>query len=193
MGRKGSASNTLTDVARAADLVAKAGRIAVIGCSGGGKTTLSGAISRRFGLPYISLDRDMFWLPGWKLRPKAEERVLMAGFVTGERWVIDGNDPSSFDIRLPRTDIVLWVRPRRAVCLSSVIIRWLRWRGQIRPEMAAGCPEKIDLEFLRYIWTFEKKQAPRIIAGLDTHGPDVPVVELRSRRQMRKLLGLLGA
>jgi hypothetical protein len=29
--------------------------------------------------------------------------------------------------------------------------RWLRYRGQSRPDMAPGCPEKIDWEFLQWI------------------------------------------
>jgi len=181
------------DVAGAASLITRADRVLVIGCSGGGKSTLSTDLCRRFDLPYISMDRDIFWLPGWNRRPKAEERVLMAGFVTKRRWLIDGNAPSSFDLRLPRTDLVLWVRMPRALCLWGAISRWLRWRGRIRPEMAPGCPERIDGEFLRYIWTFEKKMTPRIVAGLAEHGPDVPACQLRSRREMKQFLALLDA
>jgi len=69
----------------------------------------------------------------------------------------------------------------------------VRWIGRTRPEMAAGCIEKIDWEFLRFIWTFEEKFVPRIISGMAEHGPDVPVLQLKSRREVRELLDLLHA
>jgi len=50
------------------DLLRAANRIMVIGNSGGGKTTLSLQIAARFDLEYLSLDRDVRWLPGWKVR-----------------------------------------------------------------------------------------------------------------------------
>jgi hypothetical protein len=64
--------------------------------------------------------------------------------------------------------------------------------GRTRPEMAEGCPERIDGEFLRYIWNFERMTVPKILAGLAQHGPDVPVLQLKSRGEMRQLLDLLG-
>ena len=59
--------------------------------------------------------------------------------------------------------------------------------------MAPGCPEKLDWEFLRFIWTFENRFSPRIVAALVEDGPNVPVFQLKSRRQMGVLLDLIGA
>lgn len=103
-----------------------------------------------------------------------------------------GTNPSSLDIRLPRTNFVVWVRMPRLLCIWGAISRWAKWIGRTRPEMAPGCIEKVDWEFLRFIWTFEEKFAPRLVAGIAAHGPDVPVLQLKSRRQMRELLDLLG-
>lgn len=52
--------------------LAEASRILVIGCSGSGKSTLVSALSKRYSLRHISLDRDVFWMPGWTERPKDE-------------------------------------------------------------------------------------------------------------------------
>ena len=185
--------NYLHDIAKAADLISQARRIMVIGCSGGGKTTLSQRLAARFDLTYLSIDRDILWLPGWVERNKIAQRALMLENIAGERWVLDGTNPSTFDIRLPRTDIVIWVRMSRLLCVWGVATRWLRWLGRTRPEMAPGCPEKLDWQFLRYIWTFEARFAPRVVAALTQHGRTVPVFQLKSRRQMSTLLDLLGA
>ncbi len=180
-------------VEEAADKVRQADRILVIGCSGGGKSTLSRRIASRFGLDHISLDRDVIWLPGWLLRPKAEQLELTRILTAGERWIMDGTNTSTFDIRVPRSDIVLWVRMPRWLCIWGVVGRWLRHRGDTRPEMAPGCPEKIDLDFLRFVWTWEKVYGPRVLSGLEIHARHTPVRVVKSRGEMRHLLTLLGA
>jgi len=171
----------------ALDFLSKANRVLVIGCSGGGKSTLSIRISEQYGLKYISMDRDVRWLPGWVVRDRQEQRDRLRDFVQGERWVMDGTSHSSFDIRLPRTDLVLWVRVPRRVALMGVTRRVTRFLGSVRPDMAEGCPEILpDLEFLSYIWNFEKKYSPKIIEKLDELGPDIPVLILKSRAEVNQ-------
>jgi len=182
----------LSDMAEAVVRLKSADRILVMGCSGGGKSTLSQKICARLDLPYVSMDREFFWLPGWVKRDKAEERALIAAKVAGECWLIDGTAPSSFDLRLPRTELVLWVRMPRWLCMWGALSRAVRWLGRSRPDMATGCPERIDWEFLRYIWDWEHKFAPKVLSGLAQHGPDVPVLQLKSRGEMRQLLDLLS-
>ncbi|RVO93980.1 AAA family ATPase, partial [Sinorhizobium meliloti] len=96
---------------------------------------------------------------------------------------------SSFDIRLVRTDLVLWVRVPRRVALLGLFKRVFRYYGSVRPEMAEGCPEPLpDMDFLSYIWNFEKRYAPLFIKQIDQHGPTVPVAVLRSHREMDLML-----
>ncbi|MGV1833330.1 AAA family ATPase [Rhizobium rhizogenes] len=175
----------------AANLIRGADRILVIGCSGGGKSTLSQKIGKRFGLSYVSLDRDVRWLPGWAERDEIGRKRIIVEKVQEERWIMDGTNTTTFDLRLPRTDFVIWVRMPRLLCIWGAVSRWFKWIGRTRPEMAPGCPEKIEWQFLRFIWTFEQVYSPRIIVGLAEYGPEVPVLQLTSRRQMRELLDLL--
>ncbi|AHK44195.1 putative DNA topology modulation FlaR protein [Ensifer adhaerens OV14] len=180
------------DDAVAAGHIRNARRILVVGCSGGGKSTLSQKLARHFDLTYISIDRDILWLPGWVQRDRAEQRRRIVERIADDRWIMDGTNPSTFDVRVPRSDIVVWVRMPRLLCVWGVVTRWLKYLGRARPEMAPGCIEKVDWQFLEFIWTFEDKFSPRIVAGLAQHGPHVPVLQLKSRRQMQRLLDLLG-
>ena len=123
-------------------------RVLVIGCSGSGKSTLARGLAARLGLRHISLDRDVFWLPGWKERPRNEAYARIAAFIEEERWVMDGTSPGSLPIRLPRTGLVIWLRLPRRLALRGAVLRWMRYAGRTRPDMAPGCPEKIDFEFL---------------------------------------------
>jgi len=174
---------------QAAAIIKGSRRLLVIGCSGNGKSTLSSDLSRRLGLPHISCDRDIFWLPGWNLRPRHEVLERMTAFAAQERWIIDGNSPGTLPVRLPRTDAVIWLRFPRLVSLASVLQRWLRYRSKVRPEMAEGCPEKIDAKFLSYIWNFEKAESPEITHHLEAARADMPVIILESYRETNRLLG----
>jgi adenylate kinase family enzyme len=176
----------------AAERLKTAERVLVIGCSGSGKSTLAQKLGRRLGLPYVSMDREIFWLPGWQSRPRAVAVARLEGFVAGERWIIDGTSPGTLALRLPRSHLVLWLRPPRWLSLYGVISRWLKLRGQSRPEMADGCPERISREFLTYVWNFEKTESPEIEENLAAYGPDVPVCVLKSRAENRQLLARIG-
>ncbi len=182
----------VSGIEEALPILGRADRILVIGCSGGGKSTLSRGLSSRLDLPYVSMDRDFFWLPGWTKRPKAEERALIAAKVAEERWIMDGTGASSFDLRLPRADLVVWVRVPRRICLWGLTCRVASSFGRVRAEMAPGCPEQLpDREFLSYIWNFERRVSPLIVDRLGRYSPGMPVLQLRSRRDMGALVARL--
>lgn len=168
-------------------------RICVIGSSGAGKSTYSQCLASSLNLTYVSLDKDVRWLPGWQERSRQEQRERLRDLAAGEAWVIDGSGSSSFDIRLPRTDLIIWLRLSRWKCLLGVAKRVGRYKGTVRPDMAEGCPEPLpDRDFLSYIWNFEHRFAPRIIDEIDRHGPSVPVITLKSHGEMAHLLDLAG-
>jgi adenylate kinase family enzyme len=110
-----------------------------------------------------------------------------------DKWLLDGTNPSSFDLRLPHTDLVIWVRLPRWRCFLGVYRQAARFVGTHRPDMADGCFEQWpNREFLSYIWSFERKFAPRIIQEIERHRPNVPVVTLKSHGEMAQLLDLAG-
>ncbi len=179
-------------IEEAAERLKPAERVLIIGCSGSGKSTLARKLGERLGLPYVSMDREIFWLPGWKMRPRAQASARLQAIVAENRWIIDGTSPGTLAVRLPRTHLVLWLRPPRWTSLHGVISRWLKYRGRSRPEMADGCPERMTREFLTYIWNFEKTESPEIEEKLAAYGPDVPVCVLKSKAENRRLLAILA-
>jgi adenylate kinase family enzyme len=181
----------IPEIEDALPIVSQARRILVIGCSGSGKSTLAQTLSRMFTLPYVSMDRDVFWMPGWTQRPRAEALEIVEQAVAKPRWIMDGTSPGTLPLRLSRTDLVVWMRPPRHVSLYGVISRWLRLRGKTRPEMAESCPERLTFEFLSYIWNFEKTESPEIEQKLENYGRGVPVLVVRSHAGTRRLLAQL--
>lgn len=110
-------------------------RIAILGPSNAGKSTLAVAIGRRLGIPAVHLDRFSH-LPGtdWQPRPEAELAALHASAIAEESWVMDGNYSRLFPQR--------FARATGAVVLGSN--RWRRFARYLTRTLS-GAPRAGDL------------------------------------------------
>jgi adenylate kinase family enzyme len=153
-------------------------RVLVLGCSGAGKTTFARKLASVTRLPLVSLDA-CFWLPGWIETPRQEWRGRVERLAAEDAWIMDGSYVGTLDIRLPRADTLLWLDLPRHVCMRRVLWRIATSYGRVRSEMAPGCAERFDLQFLHYIWTFTDKYRPLIASALARHGPHLSPVIIR--------------
>lgn len=167
-------------------------RVLVIGISGAGKSTFSRRLAERTGLPLIHLDRE-FWRPGWIVTPRPEWRAKVAELVERDTWIMDGNYGGSLDLRLPRADTVIWFDYPTLRCLRRVVWRIATTYGRVRPDLAPGCPEQVDLEFLRFVWDFNRKSRPQIVAGFRAHlAEPTALVVFRKDREAERFLAEAG-
>ena len=83
-------------------------RIAVVGTSGSGKTTVAGQIGQRLGIPHVELDA-FYWNPNWTPARLDVFRERTAQALSGDEWVVDGNYSEVRDIVWRRTDTVVWL------------------------------------------------------------------------------------
>ena len=160
-------------------------RVAVVGPGGAGKSTFARELGRRLGVPVVHLD-EHYWKPGWSATPSAAWRALQAELFSGESWIADGNYGATVDVRFARADTVIVLAPPRPVCLAGALRRSLGRRGEAI--QAPGCPERVDLEFLRWIWRYPTDSRPRLDAALARHSGHLRIVELRSRREAAAFL-----
>ena len=159
----------------------------MIGSGGAGKSVLALELARRTGLPVIHLDRE-YWRPGWEPTPEPEWEARVAEIVKGERWIIDGNFGGTMHLRIAAADTIVFLDLPRLVCEWAVITRWLRYRRRSRPDMAPGLNDKLDLRFVRWIWSYPTTRRPRILRQLAELPPSTTIVRLTSRRAARAWL-----
>lgn len=105
--------------------------------------------------------------------------------------MLDGNYGGTLDRRLEPADTVIFLDLSRWICLRRAVKRRLRFHGRSRPDMAAGCPERLNWEFLRWIWNYPRENRPSLLGKLDRLASDKKVVTLRSPVEVERFLASL--
>jgi adenylate kinase family enzyme len=83
-------------------------RVAVVGTSCSGKTTLARRIAGIKGIPHIELDA-IHWGTNWTSKPIDELRAEINILVAQDEWVIDGNYSKLRDIIWSRATHLVWL------------------------------------------------------------------------------------
>lgn len=161
-------------------------RVIIIGCSGSGKSTLSRILSERTNLPVVHLDQ-LFWREGWVNISRDEFNSLLREELKKDKWIIDGNYDKTLEERMDRCDTVIYLDYPRWMCFLGVFKRVLLNYRKVRPDMAAGCPEKIDLEFLKWIWNFNKEHRDKFYKTLKKE-KDKQIYIFRNRKECNEFL-----
>lgn len=168
-------------------------RVAVIGGSCTGKTTLSRALAARLGVPHIELDA-LHHDPGWREAPADvfRERVDAAITAAPDGWVADGNYHGKLGAMvLERADTVVFLDLPHRTALRRALWRTLN-RAITGKELWNGNRETFRNAFSRHsiVWwvitrhrTHREKWPPRL-APL-TH---LELVRLRSPREVEEFL-----
>ena len=134
-------------------------KIAIIGYSGSGKSTLAKKIKEKYQIPLLHMDTVEF-LPDWKSRGLSEKLQIVGDFLKdNSSWVIDGNDGKLYYWeRMEQSDQIVMLRFGRFQSLCRVVCRFLKYKGLSRPDMAEGCREKLDFDFIkRVLWDGRNK------------------------------------
>lgn len=161
-------------------------RILIIGCGGAGKSTLAQQLGKKLNLPVVHLDK-LFWKPGWVASPREEMNEKIRIELEKPQWIMDGNFNHTIPERIKYCDTVIYLDFGRLACLWGVCKRILTTYGTVRPDMGEGCPERFDLDFLKWVWNFNKKNRENYYRLLnETEG--VEAIVLKNRRMVKWFL-----
>ena len=127
-------------------------KIAILGYSGSGKSTLARNLSEKYNIPVLHFDTVQF-LPNWEIRVQEEKERMTKDFLdANDAWVIDGNySKLSYQRRMEEADVIILLLFNKISCLYRVTRRYLKYKDSTRPDMAVGCKEKLDWEFIKWI------------------------------------------
>ena len=167
-------------------------KVLVIGAGGAGKSTLARRLGAALKLEVIHLDK-YYWRPGWVETAKDEWERTVAALCARDAWVMDGNYLSTLAQRLQACDTVIFLDFARTLCLWRVVKRRILYRADTRPDMAAGCTEQLDLEFLRWIWTYARRTRPEVVARLAEHAQGKQIIYLRKPAEVEQFLAACTA
>lgn len=160
-------------------------RINIIGSSGSGKSTLAKILGSLYDTPYLHID-TAFWDPNWVKNP---ERAVseIRNMIQKDSWIIDGNYLNKVPERFKISDQIIFLDYNRFYCLRQVLKRYSMNKDRVRDSIGAGCNEKIDFEFIKYIlWTYPHK-SKKIVREIIKENRGKFLV-FKSRRKLMKYL-----
>jgi adenylate kinase family enzyme len=120
-------------------------RIAVIGATGSGKTTLTQQLGTTLNLTAIELDA-LHWMPGWTEAPWEEMRARLDAMTSQDCWVTDGNYGQVRDLVWPRADTIIWLDYPLLVVFVRLFIRTIQ-RIILKVELWNGNRERFKDNF----------------------------------------------
>lgn len=164
-------------------------RIIIIGCPGSGKSTLARALKKKLGLPVVHLDQ-LWWRKGWKNATKEEFDAQLDMALAMDKWIIDGNYNRTMEARTQKCDTIIYLDFSRWVCLWGFCQRVLFQRGKQRVDLPEGCRERIEWDFLKYIWSFNKNNRVLNYTQI-AKAKHAKAIVLKSRKEVKKFLETL--
>ena len=161
-------------------------RILIIGCGGAGKSTLARQLGEKLDIPVVHLD-SIFWLPNWVERNRDEFDELVRQELVKDQWIMDGNYNRTLPERVKYCDTIIYLDFSRMACLLGVLKRVITTYGTVRSDMGEGCPERFDVDFMKWVWNFNRNKREtyyRLLNEIE----GVETIVLKNRRMVKRFL-----
>lgn len=158
-------------------------KVLIIGISGTGKTKLAIKLSSVLKIPVTHYD-TLVWGESWnEVDEKIIEKQLIA-IIKKEKWIIEGFIHPAAKTRLEHAETVLYLDYSGTEACIGGLQRWWQYRGKNRPEMATGCIEKFNWNYLKVMWRrAERPQIEEVIKGFENK-----VIRLKTRKETDNFL-----
>ena len=175
----------MSDSAAAVDL----SRVAVVGTTGSGKTTLAADLARRLDTAHVELDA-LHWEPEWTPAPTDVFKRRAATALASDRWVVDGNYSYLRPDILPCADSVVWLRLPYRVGMWRTFRRTVARAWDKRPICGENYESWRQAFFSRdsiLLWVHKRRDGSRtLVRDLREMDHSATVIELHSAREQRE-------
>lgn len=135
----------------------------IIGPGNAGKSTLAVEIGKILHLPVYHLDK-YFWEPNWEQKDMDVWHSHHAALIRKPLWVIDGDFSKLYDERAERADTIIFLNFPLRILIPRFLRRVYKYRGSSRPDMTEGNIESVNLEYLRWLYRYDRKKRLDLIS-----------------------------
>lgn len=81
-----------------------------------------------------------------------------------------------------------WEYMPRLLCMYRIIKRRMMYHKKSRPDMNQECQEKLDWEFIKWVWNYRKRSRVNTIKKLEQVKGHKEVVILRTRKEVEEFI-----
>lgn len=167
------------------DLDSLGARIAVMGPSNAGKSTLAAALSAKLGVGAVHLDQLRFEPDtDWVMRSDEDFTALHDEAVAEDRWIIEGNYSALLPQRLARATGVVVLDAATELRFIRYLRRTLFGRGR-RIGALDGGRESLKWEMIDWILIRTRRSAEKTARVVGA--TDLPFVYCRTARELAAL------
>ncbi len=155
----------------------------ILGSPGSGKTVLSKKLGQALRINVYHLDK-LLWNPQWVEKPFDEMEYIHSSIICREEWIVDGYYHKLAKKRFELSDTIIILDLPRWKCLFRVIKRMM---VKSREDLANGCSNKIDINFLKYVWNYKNYQLVEIKNCVSQYS-DKDIVIFRKTHQVNRYI-----
>jgi adenylate kinase family enzyme len=157
-------------------------RVVVVGSPGSGKSTFSKMLREKTGIPIIHLDyHHLQSSHNYPVDTKAWN-LKVSELIKPDEWIVDGNYGATYPERFAAADTIVFFDIPRRVCLYRILKRYIYYQNRKRDEMPEDWVERLDSEFLKYVWRFNKQSKPKIVDQIKNNKNDNVMIFKKSKQ-----------
>lgn len=161
-------------------------KIAILGITGAGKSTLSRRIAERTGLPLFHMDA-LFWKKGWTEVPAEEYLKEHAEILqNNSRWIIEGWLNPPMGNRLAQADLIVYLDYPGWLCALHYVERWMKHRKVARPELPEDSLDQF--KWRRFFLVLFRWERPEIEASLAYASDPSKIVRFKTPNELEEYL-----
>jgi adenylate kinase family enzyme len=156
-------------------------KIAIVGPTGAGKTTLANDLGSSLSIKAFHLDR-FFWKRNWEKETRDNRIDILQQLVQEKQWIIEGSYINSTKLHLIAADTIIFLDPPPFVCLLRIIKRYRKDHGR-RRDVPEGCTEKLTILRILKVLSFPLLERKTLTQKLDDFETK-EIIWLRSKREV---------